>query len=209
MNQRDDDKAGRRGEEGTTAPRRRRRDAEASRAAILQAAQEVFTERGYARATIREIAARAGVTHGLVMRHFGTKERLLLAALPGPRGLSDAVAGDRASLPERIAREFVAQIDAPQGFNALIAMIRSGGDDDEAVVPLYTEIERQTGEIYREVLGPEAESYVDLLRSFLIGVAFSRQVARTGPMSTMTSEELVACLAPAIRGVLGPALAGA
>ncbi len=200
----------RRGDEGESAPpRRRRRDPEASRAAILQAAQEVFTERGYARATIREIARRAGVTHGLVMRHFGTKERLLIAALPGPRGLSDAVTGDLATLPERVAREFVSQIDAPQGFNAMIAMIRSGVGGDESAVPLYTELERQTAAIYREVLGPEAETYVDLLRSLLIGVAFSRQVARTGPMSTMTSEELAGCLAPAIRGVLGPALDGA
>ena len=194
---------------GRGTARRRRRDPEASRAAILEAAQEVFTERGYARATIREIAARAGVTHGLVMRHFGTKEQLLIAALPGPRDLSRAVTGDLATLPERVAREFVSQIDTPEGFNAMIAMIRSGVGGDEAVVPLYTELERQTGAIYREVLGPDADRYVDLLRSLLIGVAFSRQVARTGPMSTMTSEELVACLAPAIRGVLGPALSGA
>ena len=187
-------------------PGRRRRDPDASRAAILDAAREVFTERGYARGTIREIARRAGVTHGLVMRHFGSKERLLIAALPGPRALSDAVSGDLASLPERVAAEFVAQIDAPEGFNTLIAMIRSGAGGDEAVVPLYTELERQTGAIYRELLGPEADAQVDLLRSLLIGVAFSRQVARTGPMSTMTSDELAAQLAPAIRGVLGPLL---
>lgn len=185
---------------------RRRRDPEASQAAILEAARQVFTERGYARGTIREIAKRAGVTHGLVMRHFGSKERLLIAALPGPRGLSAAVAGDLESLPERIAKEFVAQIDTPEGFNALIAMIRSGASGDDAAVPLYTELERQTGAIFREALGPNADAYVDLLRALLIGVAFSRQVARTGPMATMTSDELAERLAPAIRGVLGPAL---
>jgi AcrR family transcriptional regulator len=188
--------------------RRRRRDPDASRAAILESAREVFTERGYARATIREIAKRAGVTHGLVMRHFGTKERLLVAALPGPRGLSEAVSGDLESLPERIAGEFVKQIDAPEGFNALIAMIRSGSGGNDAVAPLYTELERQTAAIYREVLGPGAEAHVDLLRALLIGVAFSRQVAQTGPMSTMSSDELAAALALAIRGILGPLLPG-
>jgi AcrR family transcriptional regulator len=191
---------------GGAGVRSRRRDPDASRAAILESAREVFTERGYARATIREIAKRAGVTHGLVMRHFGTKERLLIAALPGPRGLSEAVSGDLDSLPERIAAEFVNQIDAPAGFNALIAMIRSGAGGDDAVVPLYTELERQTAAIYREVLGPGAEAQIDLLRALLIGVAFSRQVARTGPMSAMSSEELADRLAPAIRGVLGPIL---
>ncbi|MFE9671150.1 TetR family transcriptional regulator [Microbispora bryophytorum] len=43
------------------------RDPEARRAAILTAAHSVFAERGYAKATIREIAQRAGVTHGLVV----------------------------------------------------------------------------------------------------------------------------------------------
>src|SRR5215472_5696881 len=83
-------------------PPRRRRDPDASRAAILAAAREVFTERGYARATIREIARRAGVTHGLVMRHFGSKERLLLLALPGPRAIAGVVPGDLDTLPERV-----------------------------------------------------------------------------------------------------------
>ncbi len=67
--------------------------------AILEAAREVFTERGYARATIREIARRAGVTHGLVMRHFGTKEQLLIEALPGPRVAAGVVPGDRGHAP--------------------------------------------------------------------------------------------------------------
>ncbi len=194
--------------EGAGVPRRRR-DPAASRAAILEAARQVFTERGYAGGTIREIATRAGVTHGLVMRHFGTKERLLIAALPGPRGLSEAVTGEIASLPERLAHEFVAQIDNPEGYNTLIAMIRSGAAGDEAVVPLYTELERQTSAVYREVLGPDADVHIDFLRALLIGVAFSRQVARTGPMATMTSEELAERLAPAIRAVLGPALPAA
>src|ERR1700691_6032256 len=93
-------------------PRRHRRDPEASRVAILGAAREVFTERGYARATIREIARRAGVTHGLVMRHFGTKEQLLIAALPGPRVLAGVLPGDLATFPERVAAAFVAETES-------------------------------------------------------------------------------------------------
>src|SRR6201996_3802803 len=92
-------------------PPRRRRDPVASRAAILAAAREVLAERGYARATIREIARRAGVTHGLVMRHFGSKEQLLVAALPGPRAAARALPGDLATLPERLAEAFVAETE--------------------------------------------------------------------------------------------------
>lgn len=46
-------------------------------AAILAAATELFAERGPAATSIRDIAARSNVNHGLVFRHFGTKENLV------------------------------------------------------------------------------------------------------------------------------------
>ncbi|MCA2323086.1 TetR/AcrR family transcriptional regulator [Mycobacterium intracellulare] len=50
-------------------------------AAILDAATELFAERGPAATSIRDIAARSNVNHGLVFRHFGTKEQLVGAVL--------------------------------------------------------------------------------------------------------------------------------
>ncbi|MFZ1174735.1 MAG: TetR family transcriptional regulator [Mycobacterium sp.] len=50
-------------------------------AAILDSAGQLFAERGPAAASIRDIAARARVNHGLVFRHFGTKEQLVAAVL--------------------------------------------------------------------------------------------------------------------------------
>ena len=49
---------------------------------ILEAARELFAERGYDGASIRAITARAGVNLGAVTYHFGTKERLYLAVSP-------------------------------------------------------------------------------------------------------------------------------
>src|ERR1700749_5240899 len=115
---------------------KRRRDPEASRAAILEAAREVFNERGYARATIREIARRAGVTHGLVMRHFGSKEQLLIEALPGPRAAAEVVPGDLATLPERVATAFVAGTEsAGRGGHAGVAPVPSAGPGGEGAGP--------------------------------------------------------------------------
>jgi TetR/AcrR family transcriptional regulator, repressor for neighboring sulfatase len=50
-------------------------------AAILTAAADLFAERGPAATSIRDIAARSKVNHGLVFRHFGTKEQLVGAVL--------------------------------------------------------------------------------------------------------------------------------
>ncbi|BAX91202.1 TetR/AcrR family transcriptional regulator [Mycobacterium shigaense] len=50
-------------------------------AAVLQAATDLFAERGPAATSIRDIAARSKVNHGLVFRHFGTKDKLVGAVL--------------------------------------------------------------------------------------------------------------------------------
>lgn len=50
-------------------------------AAVLAAAADLFAERGPAATSIRDIAARSKVNHGLVFRHFGTKEQLVGAVL--------------------------------------------------------------------------------------------------------------------------------
>jgi AcrR family transcriptional regulator len=53
----------------------------ARRAQIVRAAVESFAAHGYERASLRDIAARAGLTHAAVLRHFSGKDELLLAAL--------------------------------------------------------------------------------------------------------------------------------
>src|ERR1700753_1717184 len=69
----------------TTQSARGRRNVPTGReevaAAILEAATDLFAERGPAATSIRDIAARSKVNHGLVFRHFGTKEQLVGAVL--------------------------------------------------------------------------------------------------------------------------------
>jgi TetR/AcrR family transcriptional regulator, repressor for neighboring sulfatase len=50
-------------------------------AAVLESAAELFAERGPAATSIRDIAAHSNVNHGLIHRHFGSKDRLVGAVL--------------------------------------------------------------------------------------------------------------------------------
>jgi AcrR family transcriptional regulator len=59
----------------------RRRDAGATRAAILEAARHAFARAGYDGAGVREIAREAGVTAMMVNRYFGSKEGLFAEAI--------------------------------------------------------------------------------------------------------------------------------
>jgi len=53
-----------------------KRTAQESRKIILEAANEVFSERGYSRATIRNVAKKAGISVGGIYLYFQNKEEL-------------------------------------------------------------------------------------------------------------------------------------
>jgi AcrR family transcriptional regulator len=81
----------------------RKRDAEATRAAILEAAKAHFAMRGYDRAVLRDIAGEAGVDVALVKRYFGGKEALFLEALKASFGPDGVQEWDRATFPHAAA----------------------------------------------------------------------------------------------------------
>jgi AcrR family transcriptional regulator len=84
-------------------------------AAVIEAAGQLFAEKGPAATSIREVAARAGVNHGLLHRHFGSKRQLLAATL---QHLADTAAALRASGASQ------SQLEAAYEFQARV-MVRS------------------------------------------------------------------------------------
>src|SRR2546425_8861585 len=60
---------------------RKAEQSQATRAALLRVARDLFGERGYSGASREEIVARAGVTRGALQYHFGRKEDLFRAVL--------------------------------------------------------------------------------------------------------------------------------
>src|SRR3984893_9260274 len=80
---------------------------DATRRRIIAGARRVFVKKGYARATIEEITAAAGVSRATLYLHFDSKYALLAAAtekmraeaIEGARQLADVlIAGDRGGL---------------------------------------------------------------------------------------------------------------
>jgi AcrR family transcriptional regulator len=71
-------------------PTRRRLTAEARKSSILKAARRAFTETGdMSGTTIRLIAERAGISEGVIYRHFESKDQLFIEAVVEP--LTEAV----------------------------------------------------------------------------------------------------------------------
>lgn len=65
------------------APRTRAQQKAETRERLLRVAGELFGENDFGAVTVSDIAARAGVAHGVVFHHFGSKEGIYRAVLDG------------------------------------------------------------------------------------------------------------------------------
>jgi AcrR family transcriptional regulator len=159
----------------------RRRDSSATRAAILAAAQELFAERGYERATVRDIATRAGVNQALLFRYFGNKDELFRATMTD-RGRSVLDAGPVDALLSRLLERALEPGETVSPGNWLQAALRSSGHEEGASV-----IRRELGEEYIRALstltdGGDAELRADLLLAWLLGIGLVRSVLHREPL---------------------------
>ncbi len=178
-----------------------------TRAAILEAARTRFAERGFARTTIRAVAADAGVDAALVHHYFGSKDDLFLAALAlpvDPRQLliPAVTAGDPQDAAERMLETFVRVWDDPELQPALLAVARGVMDPAGPVLVrdgFLTVVLRPVA----EALGIDRpEHRMPLVASQVIGLILMRYLLRVEPLASMPPAQLVATYAPTIQRYL-------
>jgi AcrR family transcriptional regulator len=188
--------------------RRGRRPAgQDTRTALLDAAREVFSESGYEGATVRTIAARAGVDAAMVNHWFGGKDSLFAqAVLKLPFEPQDIVAtlleGGQDTLGERIVRRFVTVWDSTAG-GTFPALVRSLASHDQAAVALRDFlVEAILRQIIARLDTDHPELRATLCASQLIGVGVVRYVARFEPLGSADVETVVAAVAPNLQRYL-------
>ncbi|WP_308408400.1 TetR/AcrR family transcriptional regulator [Streptomyces murinus] len=187
-------------------PPGRPRDARETRARILWAAGAVFAERGYEAATVRDIAARAGVNQALIFRYFGSKQALLteVMAQDGKEQVS--------STPPELLFETALRGVLAEGGGAdadrLAVYLRSIGSADAA-----PETVRALGEEYAAALAALSEAEDGTLRAqlamaWLLGIGLMRVVVRQEPLATADPDAICTHVLTALDRLL-PVLPGA
>lgn len=163
----------------------RRRDAAATRDAILSAAHDRFLKDSYESVGLRDIAGDAGVDVALVSRYFGGKEGLFRQVLTHEKR------PDTFSEPQHID-------DLPR---FLAQLIEEDQDDDRArrmemfIIMLRSASSPKAGEIIRELIhrdvldpmakligGPEGEMRANMLLAVLMGISVMRTVMQVEGM---------------------------
>ncbi|MQY06095.1 TetR/AcrR family transcriptional regulator [Actinomadura macrotermitis] len=109
---------------------RPRRDRQATRQRLLDAARDLFGELGYDGVSVRMIAAAANANVALVNRYFGSKAALFGEVLAEQSTLAQVIAGDRAGLPRRLAEHFVRQVRRGAPLPLTRMLDRSVGDPE-------------------------------------------------------------------------------
>jgi AcrR family transcriptional regulator len=185
----------------------RRQGESSSRADILAGARASFAEHGYDRATIRDIARRAGVDPALVIHYFHSKEALFGEALELPVHPGEVFARGLAAGPGRlgatIIRTFLESWEPPENRVRLMAMLRSALTNETAMDMMRDLLVREVFGPITEALGvPDAQLRATLVGSQLLGLAVLRYVGRIEPLASASVDELVAAIGPTLQRYL-------
>jgi TetR/AcrR family transcriptional regulator, regulator of cefoperazone and chloramphenicol sensitivity len=120
-----------------------------ARARIRNAALQYFTEYGFDRATIRDIARAAGVSPGLVRHHFGSKDELRKAcdtyALEALHAYVEQAMTDEGLNPETIAEAR----DPLHPYQQYLA--RALIDESEAAAQIFDEMVAMTEQLLQRI----------------------------------------------------------
>jgi AcrR family transcriptional regulator len=189
-------------------PRTGRRPGESgTREAILDAARAEFAASGYERATIRAIAAAAGVDPALIHHYFGSKEDLFVAAIDAPINPAQAIRSvlgeslDGAG--ERIVRLFLTIWEESSNRDVLMSVLRGALTNERAAIALREFVQGAIlGGLERLLPGPDATLRGSLIGSHMMGLALFRYGVRVEPLASASIDEVVALVGPRIQSYL-------
>ncbi|WP_416234590.1 TetR/AcrR family transcriptional regulator [Lentzea sp. NEAU-D7] len=187
--------------------RGRRAAGEDTKAALVAAAREVFVEKGYDGATVRAIAAKAGVDAAMVNHWFGGKEGLFAQSvlqLPFDPAevLKRVLDGPVDEAGQRIVRTFVTVWDATGG-GTFAALLRSVTSQPEVAGALKSFL---VNAIFKNVLveigSEQHELRATLCATQMIGLGIVRYVLQFEPLASTDAETVARTVGPNLQRYL-------
>ena len=183
-----------------------------TRQAILEAAAARFATEGFTGATVRSIAADAGVDAAMINYFFGSKQKLFeeaLALRANPIALvTELVKGPIDGFPRRLLTTLVTTWDNAENRPPLLTIISAVKDDPAANGLLRNFLEEVlAGPVAERLIkagvpGENARLRAGLLASMCIGLVMARYLVRARPIADMPAQAVIDGLVPALEAVL-------
>ena len=179
-----------------------RRSGAETRAALLEAARRRFASSGYEGATVRQIAADAGVDAAMVNRYFGSKEALFFeAAKPSPSLVEEII---RTAPRERVGEELVRAIAEHMAETepVFVALLRSGSLDRAGDL-LRSRLRADVRDRVLGLLeGRDAPLRAELAAAMIVGMSTVRAMLPEGEIAAAEPDRLARRYGPALQAVL-------
>lgn len=183
----------------------RAQQAQRSRATILTAAQRRFAETGYERTTIRAIAADASIDASMVMRYFGNKEGLFVAATQIDLALPDLSHVPRKDLGEAAARHFLNRWEEEETGGPLRVLLSTALAGSAAAKKMNAIFRNQLTPVVAAAGTSDTEKAAEragMVATQILGFALCKYVLRLPPIAALDHDAAVRWLTPTIQSYL-------
>jgi AcrR family transcriptional regulator len=181
---------------------RRPRTAKSQRtkAAILKAAQQLFADQGYERATVRDIAARAGIDPAMVIRYFGSKEGLFARATAFDLRLPDLTVIAKRDIGRTLVAHFLEIWEGSLSNGSLVSLLRAAASNEDAANTIRVIFGGQVVPMLARVVPPaELPLRAGLVATQIMGLAVTRYILKVPPVVAMDRTEVVRRLGPTMQ----------
>ena len=175
------------------------RSSERTKAAILSAARERFATAGYQGATIRAIAADAGIDPAMVMRYYGSKDKLFAAAAQFDLRFPSFTEVGRRDVGAALVRHF---LDRWEGDEALVLLLRTSTTHSDAAQRMRQIFGAQLKPLVATLTPEHPEVAAGVIATQILGLALCRYVLKLPPIANMSRDDVVAWIGPTIQRYL-------
>lgn len=186
----------------------RKRDAAATRAAILASARRAFTQYGYDGAGVREIAAGAGVTAMLVNRYFGSKEKLFAEVAVATSSSPVILSPGNLKAPDLAGRMAAALVDITKAgdtpLDGFLIMLRSASSKEAAKIGRKQITQGHLQLLAGALTGPHAEERAAVALAVVAGFQAMRQMVGLPALTNAEPQVLREILTPLFRDLISP-----
>ncbi|MFI5819799.1 TetR family transcriptional regulator [Streptomyces rishiriensis] len=178
-----------------------RRDAEATKAAILRAARHLLARQAHADITLKAVAERAGVSAPLVVKYFGNKDALFAHVMSFEEDADALLDAPPAELGRHMVRHVLVS-QRERGADPVLRIVFAPLHGEHGDVLRANFRAQVTGKLAARLTGPDAGVRAELAVAALLGLGVMFGIARGAALRAMPVEDVVDRYGPTVQAHL-------
>ncbi|MEV3855894.1 TetR family transcriptional regulator [Streptomyces sp. NPDC050095] len=179
-----------------------RRDAEATKAAIIRAARHLLARHAHGDITLKAVADRAGVSPPLILKYFGNKDALFSGVMNFEADVESFLDAPLQDLGRHMVRHVLTG-QAERGADPILRIVFAPLHGEQGEILRSNFRTQVSGRLAARLTGDDAGLRAELAVSMLLGLGVMYGIARGPHVRAAEIDEVVERYAPAVQDLLG------